>query len=172
MAQSEINDYLKEIGKYPLLSVESELEAARMNFAGEGSGRDTLINANLRMVVKIHAEYMKRGMAPLDLIQEGTLGLIRAVESFDPKFAVQFRTYAAYWIKQSMCRASAHQGKAIRIPIVGRARIKKWKNAEDELEVKLGRKPRTDEVAEAMGYRKSRADRIVHMIATGKVEIY
>ena len=109
--------YLKEMGKYPLMTAEQEVECAKRIEAGDMSAKDELAEANLRLVVSIAKKYVGRGMSFLDLIQEGNIGLMKAVERFDYRKGYKFSTYATWWIKQAITRAIADQARTIRIPV-------------------------------------------------------
>ena len=136
--------YLKEIGKVPLLSPDQETELAKRVEQGDESAKRELEEANLRLVV----HYTGHGMSLMDLIQEGNLGLIRAVEKYDYRKGFRFSTYATWWIRQSISRAIADQGRTIRIPVHMVENINKVNRASRELVQKLGRDPTTDEIAE------------------------
>ncbi len=143
--------YLKEIGQVPLLTPEEEVELAKRVEAGDPEGKRCLIEANLRLVVSIAKRYVGRGMLFLDLIQEGNLGLIRAVEKFDYRKGYKFSTYATWWIRQAVTRAIADQGRTIRIPVHMGETINKLIRVSRQLFQELGRDPRAEEVAEKLG---------------------
>lgn len=143
-----IHMYLKEIGKVPLLSPDQETELAKRVEQGDESAKRELEEANLRLVVSIAKHYTGHGMSLMDLIQEGNLGLIRAVEKYDYRKGFRFSTYATWWIRQSISRAIADQGRTIRIPVHMVENINKVNRASRELVQKLGRDPTTDEIAE------------------------
>ncbi|MDR3552085.1 MAG: RNA polymerase sigma factor RpoD [Clostridia bacterium] len=143
--------YLKEIGRVPLLTGEEELELARRMGEGDPSARKRLSEANLRLVVSIAKRYVGRGMQFLDLIQEGNLGLIKAVEKFDYTKGYKFSTYATWWIRQAITRAIADQARTIRIPVHMVETINKVVRVERQLLQQYGRQPQVDEVAEEMG---------------------
>lgn len=143
--------YLKEIGGYPLLSAEKEIEVAKcIKEQGPDSdtARKTLTNANLRLVVSIAKRYVGRGLSFLDLIQEGNLGLLKAVDMYDYEKGFKFSTYATWWIKQAITRAIADKSRTIRVPVHMGELINKVKKAQRELTASLGRKPSETEVAE------------------------
>ncbi len=142
--------YLNEIGFSPLLTAEEEVKYARMAQRGEEAGRKRMIESNLRLVVKIARRYMNRGMALLDLIEEGNLGLIRAVEKFDPERGFRFSTYATWWIRQTIERAIMNQTRTIRLPIHVVKEINLYLRATRQLTQKLEREPTTEEVAELL----------------------
>jgi len=139
--------YLNEIGFSPLLSAEEEVYYSRLAQKGEESGRKRMIESNLRLVVKIARRYMNRGLALLDLIEEGNLGLIRAVEKFDPERGFRFSTYATWWIRQTIERAIMNQTRTIRLPIHVVKEINLYLRATRKLTQNLEREPTTEEVA-------------------------
>ena len=139
--------YLKEIGFSPLLSAEEEVFFARKAQKGDGKARKRMIESNLRLVVKIARRYMNRGLALLDLIEEGNLGLIRAVEKFDPERGFRFSTYATWWIRQTIERALMNQTRTIRLPIHVIKEINIYLRAARQLAQKLDREPSPEDVA-------------------------
>lgn len=143
--------YLKEIGRVPLLSGEEELDLAQKMAQGDVAARKRLSEANLRLVVSIAKRYVGRGMQFLDLIQEGNLGLIKAVEKFDYTKGYKFSTYATWWIRQAITRAIADQARTIRIPVHMVETINKVVRVERQLLQEFGRQPQADEIAEVMG---------------------
>ncbi|MCR5505786.1 MAG: RNA polymerase sigma factor RpoD [Bacilli bacterium] len=150
-----INDsvkmYLKEIGKYDLLKPEDEPKLAKRILEGDEEAKNTLINANLRLVVNIAKHYVGRGMLFLDLIQEGNLGLMKAVDKFDYEKGFKFSTYATWWIRQAITRAIADQARTIRIPVHMVETINKMTRIQRQLIQELGREPTAEEISEAMG---------------------
>lgn len=142
--------YLKEIGKVPLLTREEEIELAKRIAAGDRSAKRELAEANLRLVVSIAKKYIGRGMSFLDLIQEGNLGLIKALDKFDYTKGYKFSTYATWWIRQSITRAIADQARTIRIPVHMIENINKLGRIQKQLVQELGREPHPEEVAEIM----------------------
>ena len=142
--------YLKEIGKIPLLSAEEEIECAKKMMDGDEKARKKLSEANLRLVVSIAKKYVGRGMLFLDLIQEGNLGLIKAVEKFDYRKGYKFSTYATWWIRQAITRAIADQARTIRIPVHMVETINKLIRTSRHLLQQLGREPTIEEIAEEM----------------------
>jgi len=156
--------YLKDIGKYALLTAEQEIELAKKMEAGGPEGkkaRETLINANLRLTVSIAKRYTGRGMLFLDLIQEGNLGLIKAVEKYDYTKGFKFSTYATWWIRQAITRAIADQARTIRIPVHMVETINKQVRIQRQLLQTLGREPTPDEIAEEMGVTADRVREII-----------
>ena len=145
-----VHMYLKEIGKIPLLSQERETELAEKIALGSKAARNELIEANLRLVVNIAKRHIGKGMFFLDLIQEGNLGLMKAVEKFDYRMGYKFSTYATWWIRQAITRAIADQARTIRIPVHMVETIHKVSRATRQLLQELGREPTTDEIAERL----------------------
>lgn len=145
--RSNLQLYLQEIGKTPLLTVEEEVTLARRIRRGDRSARDHMIKANLRLVVKIAMDYKDFGLPLLDLISEGNIGLIKAVERFDPRKGGKLSTYAAWWIKQSIKRALANQSKTIRLPVHLVDKISKMRRTAMALTEQLGREPSDEELA-------------------------
>ncbi len=145
--ESAFQVYLKEINKIPLLSAEEEKELALRVINGDAKARDRLIRANLRLVVSIAKNYVNRGLSFLDLIEEGNLGLLRAVGGYNPSEGWRFSTYATWWIKQSIRRALTNTSKTIRIPAYLIEKLSKWKTKSQELSDKLNRQPSPAEVA-------------------------
>ena len=139
--------YMQSIGKYPLVTQEEEAKLAKRIAAGDNEARDQLISSNLRLVVKIAHDFKGLGLPLLDLISEGNIGLMRAVEKFDPSKGAKLSSYAAWWIKQSMRRALANQARTIRIPVQSASKIGKIQNAKAKLTQKLGREPTDKEIA-------------------------
>src|SRR5690554_6484220 len=142
--------YLKEIGKVPLLTAEEEVELAKRTEAGDEAAKRKLVEANLRLVVSIAKRYVGRGMLFLDLIQEGNLGLIKAVEKLDYEKGFKFSTYATWWIRQAITRAIADQARTIRIPVHMVETINKLIRVSRQLLQELGREPTPEEIAKEM----------------------
>ena len=149
--EDPVRMYLKEIGKVPLLTAEEEKELAMKMEAGDMEAKKRLAEANLRLVVSIAKRYVGRGMLFLDLIQEGNLGLIKAVEKFDYRKGYKFSTYATWWIRQAITRAIADQARTIRIPVHMVETINKLIRVQRQLLQELGREPYPEEIAEKMG---------------------
>lgn len=151
----KINDpvrmYLKEIGRVPLLTAEDEIELAKRIEQGDEEAKKRLAEANLRLVVSIAKRYVGRGMLFLDLIQEGNMGLIKAVEKFDRTKGFKFSTYATWWIRQAITRAIADQARTIRIPVHMVETINKYIRVSRQLHQDLGREPTPEEIAQEMG---------------------
>ena len=148
--EDPVRMYLKEIGKVPLLSAEEEIEYAQRMEEGDEEAKKRLAEANLRLVVSIAKRYVGRGMQFLDLIQEGNLGLIKAVEKFDYRKGYKFSTYATWWIRQAITRAIADQARTIRIPVHMVETINKLVRVQRQLLQELGREPSPEEIAETM----------------------
>ena len=148
--EDPVRMYLKEIGKVPLLSAEEEIELAKRMELGDQEAKKRLAEANLRLVVSIAKRYVGRGMLFLDLIQEGNLGLIKAVEKFDYRKGYKFSTYATWWIRQAITRAIADQARTIRIPVHMVETINKLIRVQRQLLQELGREPYPEEIAKEM----------------------
>ena len=159
--QDPVKMYLKDIGKVPLLSAEEEIELAQRMEAGDELAKKKLAESNLRLVVSIAKRYVGRGMLFLDLIQEGNLGLLKAVEKFDYRKGYKFSTYATWWIRQAITRAIADQARTIRIPVHMVETINKVTRVSRDLLQKLGREPLPEEVGEVMGLPKERVQEIM-----------
>ncbi len=153
--------YLKEIGKVPLLSATEEIELAKRMAEGDQEAKQKLAEANLRLVVSVAKRYVGRGMLFLDLIQEGNLGLIKAVEKFDYRKGYKFSTYATWWIRQAITRAIADQARTIRIPVHMVETINKLIRVNRQLLQEYGREPRPDEIAAEMGISEEKVREII-----------
>lgn len=143
--------YMNEIGAIPLLKPEEEKEIAKRVKEGDKDAKETMINSNLRLVVSIAKKFLNRGLSFQDLIQEGNIGLMRAVDKFDYTMGYRFSTYATWWIREAMMRAIANQARDIRIPVHLSEQIGKVKKAERELTQELNRKPTSKEIADKIG---------------------
>ena len=153
--------YLKEIGKVPLLTAEQEIEIAERMAQGDENAKRELAEANLRLVVSIAKRYVGRGMLFLDLIQEGNLGLIKAVEKFDYSKGFKFSTYATWWIRQAITRAIADQARTIRIPVHMVETINRLIRVHRQLLQEYGREPQPDEIAAVMGITEEKVREII-----------
>ena len=162
--------YLKDIGRVPLLSADEEIELARRMQENDEAAKKRLSEANLRLVVSIAKRYVGRGMLFLDLIQEGNLGLMKAVEKFDYQKGFKFSTYATWWIRQSITRAIADQARTIRIPVHMVETINKLTRVQRVLLQELGREPTPSEIAEKMGVTEDRV-REIQKIAQDPVSL-
>jgi len=151
LTNDTVQSYLREIGTVRLLSTEEELSLARQIAEGNPHAKQKLIEANLRLVVSIAKRYVGRGLSFLDLIQEGNLGLMKAVEKFDYTKGYKFSTYATWWIRQAITRSIADQARTIRVPVHMVETINKYLRTARQLQQKYGRDPTNAEIAEAMG---------------------
>ena len=171
----KINDpvkmYLKEIGRVPLLNPEDEPEIARRIKAGDEEAKNVLISSNLRLVVSIAKKYVGRGLLFLDLIQEGNMGLVKAVEKFDHTKGFKFSTYATWWIRQAITRAIADQARTIRIPVHMVETINKLTRIQRQLVQDLGREPSAEEIAVKMGNISPEKVREIQKIALEPVSL-
>lgn len=160
--------YLREIGRFPLLTGEEEVSLAKKVLLGVRAAKHKLVNSNLRLVVSIAKKYTGRGMLFLDLVQEGNLGLIRAVEKFDHKKGYKFSTYATWWIRQAITRAIADQARTIRIPVHMVETINRLRKTSRQLLQKLGRKPTEGEIAK---YARMSKDKVREVIKISQVPL-
>lgn len=154
--QSPLETYLREINETKLLSADEERELAERIADGDVRARDRMVRANLRLVVNIARGYTGKGLGLQDLIEEGNLGLLRAVEGFDPAVGTRFSTYASYWIKQSIKRSLINSAKTIRIPAYMVELLSKWRRASARLTEELGRTPTPEEIARLLGLPKKK----------------
>jgi RNA polymerase sigma factor (sigma-70 family) len=150
-SQANLAVYLREIARIPLLSREEETILGRRARTGDEAAKQRLIEANLRLVVQIARRYRNRGLPVPDLIEEGNLGLIRAVEKFDPERGTRFSTYATWWIRQAVVRALANQARTIRLPVHVELLLARYGREQQRLAQTLGRTPTTEELASALG---------------------
>jgi RNA polymerase primary sigma factor len=150
-ADPVIKLYLREVGQIKLLTLQEEIDLAARIKKGDREARTLMINANLRLVIKIAHDYANLGLPLLDLVSEGNIGLMRAVERFDPAKGGKLSTYAAWWIKQSIKRALANQSKTIRLPVHLVDKISKMNRVASQMSEELGREPTDDELAEEVG---------------------
>ena len=156
--------YLDEIGRIPLLDHPELLGLATRARRGDGGARRRIILANLRLVVHLARAYRNRGLPLLDLIEEGNLGLIHAVDRFEPERGLRFSTYAAIWIRQSMLRGLAEQSRAIRIPVQMFQQVTRYVRAERELRMRMGQEPGLDEIAAELGFSGARTERLAALV--------
>ena len=154
--QTPLEIYLREINETPLLNAQDERDLATSIAQGDAQARDHMVRANLRLVVNIARGYTGKGLTLQDLIEEGNLGLLRAVEGFDPEVGTRFSTYASYWIKQSIKRALINSAKTIRIPAYMVELLSKWRRANSRLKEDLGRTPTAEEIARILGLPKKK----------------
>lgn len=150
MGNEELKIYLNEINQIPLLSAEDEKELAIKAAQGDSAAKEKLINSNLKLVVSIAKKFQGNGISFLDLIQEGNMGLIAAIDKFDTSLGYRFSTYAYYWIKTTISRAVNQQNRSIRIPVYMVEKLSKYKKTEQELSQKYNREPTENEIAEKM----------------------
>jgi RNA polymerase primary sigma factor len=162
MNESDIglNRYLREIGRIPLLTPQQEVELAAKIKKGDAKAREQMINSNLRLVVTIAYDYANLGLPLLDLISEGNIGLTKAVERFDAGKGAKLSTYAMWWIKQSIKRALANQGKTIRLPVHLVDKIAKVRRVSLQMSDELGREPTDDELGEEIGIAREKVGRL------------
>lgn len=163
-SHSPLQIYLHEINHTPLLSAEEERELSERVAQGDPYARDHMVKANLRLVVNIARGYLGKGMCLEDLIEEGNLGLMRAVEGFDGQRDTRFSTYASYWIKQSIRRAVMNNGKPIRLPAYMVTLLSKWKRVNDVLNDRLGRQPTSEEIGKALRLSKKKVGIVTRAI--------
>jgi RNA polymerase primary sigma factor len=157
--------YLNEIGRVPLLAHDELLAAARKARAGDERERKRIILANLRLVVHIARAYRNRGLPMLDVIEEGNLGLIHAVDRFEPERGLRFSTYASIWIRQSILQGIAEQARAVRIPVQMIQQVNRYLRASRTLRARLGREPQPDELGRELGISAVRAERLAGLVA-------
>jgi RNA polymerase primary sigma factor len=160
ISEDSVRMYLREIGQYPLLTGDEEVKLAKRIERGDKSAKRRLAEANLRLVVSIAKKYIGRGLSLLDLIQEGNLGLQRAVEKFDYHKGFKFSTYATWWIRQAITRAIADQARTIRIPVHMVETINRFMRAQRELQQELGREPNNEELAKKLGVEMDKLEHI------------
>jgi len=160
-----LGTYLAEISRVPLLSPTEELSLARRAKAGDGDARRKLIVSNLRLVVSIAKKYLYFGLPLLDLIEEGNLGLMRAVDRYDPNRGCKFSTYATWWIRQAVTRSLSNQGRTVRIPVYVADNMSRYKKTAEEIYTKTGHRPEPEQIAEAMDIKISEARRLQAFVA-------
>ncbi len=155
-----LDRYLREIGGIPLLTTQQEIELAKKIKKGDAGARERMINSNLRLVVTIAHDYANLGVPLLDLISEGNIGLTKAVERFDAAKGAKLSTYAAWWIKQSIKRALANQGKTIRLPVHLVDKVAKVRRVSSQMSDELGREPTDEELGEELGIAREKVARL------------
>lgn len=160
VVDNSIKIYMREMGQFSMLSADEEVKLAHRIAEGDQSAKNELVEANLRLVVSLARHYQGCGLSYQDLIQEGNIGLIKAVEKFDVSKGFRFSTYASWWIKQALSRAIADQSRTIRIPVHMTENINKFKKTERELLNQLNREPKIKEIADAMGISEKQAKEI------------
>jgi RNA polymerase primary sigma factor len=154
------NRYLREIGRFPRLTPQQEIELAEKIKKGDAAARERMINSNLRLVVTIAHDYANLGLPLLDLISEGNIGLTKAVERFDPGKGAKLSTYAMWWIKQSIKRALADQSKTVRLPVHLGEKLAKMRRVASQMSDELGREPTDDELGEELGIASEKVARL------------
>ncbi|MCL4693951.1 MAG: RNA polymerase sigma factor RpoD/SigA [Candidatus Hydrogenedentes bacterium] len=155
--ESGLSTYLAEISRIPLLATSEEIRLAEEAQKGSAEARRKLIVSNLRLVVSIAKKYLYYGLPLQDLIEEGNIGLMKAVERYDPGRGCKFSTYATWWIRQAITRALSNYGRTVRIPVYVTDNVARYKKTAEELYIKTGKRPDAEEVAEAMGIKISEA---------------
>lgn len=161
-----LKTYLKEIRNIPLLTAKEEIDLSNKIKKGDERARKTMIQSNLRLVINIAKRYAHLGIPFLDLIEEGNLGLMKAVDKFNPKKGYRFSTYGAWWIKQSISRSISDQGKLIRVPVYMNDLINKWKRQKEQLSQKLKRIPSDQELAKRLKLPKDKIEQINFWMST------
>src|SRR5438034_8430994 len=164
ITQDPLKLYVRQIGDGPLLTAQEERELARRKDAGDEAAKRRLIECNLRLVMSITRNYTKAGVPLLDLIQEGNLGLIRAVEKFDYKLGYKLSTYATWWIRQAVTRALADQGRTIRLPVHVADQVRRLMRARRQLAQKLNREPTQEELAKESGFPEKRVQELLDLV--------
>ncbi len=160
MRENGLSTYLAEISKIPLLSTTDEIRLARRARKGDGEARHKLIVSNLRLVVSIAKKYLYYGLPLLDLVEEGNLGLMKAVTRYDPERGCKFSTYATWWIRQAVTRSLSNQGRTIRVPVYVTDNIARYKKTADDLYAKSGSHPEAEDVAVEMGIKLAEARKL------------
>lgn len=158
--ESGLSTYLAEISKIPLLSTSEELRLARAAKVGDGEARRKLIVSNLRLVVSIAKKYLYYGLPLQDLIEEGNLGLMKAVDRFDPDRGCKFSTYATWWVRQGVTRALSNYGRTVRVPVYVTDTVAKYKRVAEEVYIRTGRYPEPEEVAKELGIKVQEARKV------------
>ena len=166
MTTDSLQLFLKDIGKARLLTAPEEVELAKRIERGDLDAKQKMVESNLRLVVSIAKNYRNQGLPFLDLIQEGTIGLVRAAEKFDYRKGFKFSTYATWWIRQAIARALADKARTIRIPVHIVEKLNKIGRAERKLVTELGREPTAEEIAEVTGHR-ARGGRVDQALRAG-----
>jgi len=159
-----LSAYLADISKIPLLSSSEEIRLARAAQKGDGAARRRLIVSNLRLVVSIAKKYLYYGLPLQDLIEEGNLGLMKAVDRYDPERGCKFSTYATWWIRQAVTRSLSNHGRTVRIPVYITDNVAKYKKVAEEIYIKTGKHPEVEEVAERMGVKLTEAKRLQEFV--------
>ena len=163
--ENGLSTYLAEISRIPLLSTSDETRLAKRAQAGDASARYKLIVSNLRLVVSIAKKYLYYGLALQDLLEEGNLGLMKAVERYDPNRGCKFSTYATWWIRQAVTRSLSNHGRTVRIPVYVTDNMARYKKTAEDLYIRAGRRPDPEEVAREMGIKIAEARRLHEFVA-------
>ncbi|MFP4171920.1 MAG: RNA polymerase sigma factor RpoD/SigA [Candidatus Hydrogenedentota bacterium] len=158
--ENGLSRYLAEISRIPLLSASEEIRLAKAAQAGDGEARRKLIVSNLRLVVSIAKKYLYYGLPLLDLIEEGNVGLMKAVERFDPDRGFKFSTYATWWIRQAVTRALSNYGRTVRIPVYVTDNVARYKKKAEEIYTRTGRRPEPEEMAEELNIKVAEAKKL------------
>lgn len=161
-----LKTYLKEVRTIPLLTAKDEIDLSKRIKKGDERARKKMIQSNLRLVISIAKRYLYLGMPLLDLIEEGNLGLMKAVDKFNPRKGFRFSTYAAWWIKQAITRSISEQGKLIRVPVYMNELISKWKKTKERLSQKLKRTPTDEEIAKRLKLGKDKKEQITMWLSS------
>jgi len=162
-SRANLGVYLKEIGRIPLLSREEEQALARRVSAGDAQAKSRMIESNLRLVVQVARRYLNRGLPLPDLIEEGNLGLMRAVDKFEPERGLRFSTYATWWIRHTITRALANQARVIRLPVHVEMLLGRYAKEQERLTQTLGRTPTTGELAQALGTTEEQIEELMEI---------
>ena len=162
--ENGLSTYLAEISRIPLLSTSDEIRLAKRAQRGDGEARHKLIVSNLRLVVSIAKKYLYYGLPLLDLIEEGNLGLMKAVDRYDPTRGCKFSTYATWWIRQAVTRSLSNQGRTVRIPVYVTDNVARYKKTAEELYIRTGRRPDAEDVAKEMGIKVGEARRLCEFV--------
>jgi RNA polymerase primary sigma factor len=162
--ENSLSTYLAEISKIPLLSTTEEIRLAKRAQANDGEARRKLIVSNLRLVVSIAKKYLYYGLPLQDLIEEGNVGLMKAVDRFDPDRGCKFSTYATWWIRQAITRALSNYGRTVRIPVYVTDNVAKYKKVAEELYIRTGKRPGPEEVAVEMGVKLEEARKLQEFV--------
>lgn len=158
--ENGLSTYLAEISKIPLLSTSEELRLARRAKNGDAEARHRLIISNLRLVVSIAKKYLYYGLPLLDLVEEGNLGLMKAVSRYDPERGCKFSTYATWWIRQAVTRALSNHGRTVRIPVYVTDNVARYKKTAEALYIRTGKRPEPEDIAKEMGIKLAEAKRL------------
>lgn len=162
--ENGVSTYLAEISKIPLLSATEEMRLSRLAKQGDGAARRKLIVSNLRLVVSIAKKYLYYGLPLLDLIEEGNLGLMKAVDRYDPDRGCKFSTYATWWIRQAVTRSLSNQGRTVRIPVYITDNVARYRRMAEELYIKTGRQPELEEMAKELGIKVQEARKLQEFV--------